>query len=1243
MAADGLNPADQRAGYPARPVGLLLKLRRGAVAGFASAASAELGRRGELLFTTRARGSGLALDSEDDGAAWVRIAAGDNPWDEAHARMRGRLGLDASELLAAEPDLEQQWLEDGAGAAEGFRADDDDCRQKVEQDGRGGRAVRAPDRWHMGAAFSGLEAARNEVSPAEQARVLIAHLDTGYDRTNRTNHIAFAQGERSFVAGDPDPASAVDRAPSGKPLTNRGHGAATLAILASAAYGGAPHARILPIRVADGVVRFSTSTLVQGFAHALEQGAHVLSMSMGGLASGALADVVNECYAAGLVMVTAAGNNFAGLPAASIVYPARYARVVAACGMMADGKPYLSRAGGGPLSLDTMAGCVGPAAKMLTAVAGFTPNIPWARIGCEDRIDEDGGGTSSATPQVAAAAALWIARHFETLQPYGGWQRGEAVRRALFESASLGSGGAPHPHFGWGHVRAAALLATAPRPEGQLSPAPGAKAGLGLIRLLTGRGLGLDGAGAPGLPGDDLVELELLQFLQRDVDDGRNSLDALVLALDIDEANEALGVEQAAGIVRAAAIRAEASPHASRTLARRLGMLLKTGAVPGTGPLPPGAAPPAPPPRGPTPPPALAKTAARRPAVPAARERRPARRRLRIFALDPTLGKQLKTFEDRVATIWVRNEPDLLPGPVGEYLEVVDLDPGSDRVYPPVDLNDLDLALADGLEPSEGNPRFHQQMVYAVGMQVIEAFEFALGRRALWAPASRFTRRLRIHPHALRDRNAYYSPEKRALLFGYFPAASRINDVTPAGTMVFTCLSSDIIAHEMAHALLDGQAPGYRDPSNPDVRAFHEGFADIVALFQQFTYTDMVRRQVARARGRLGAFDLVGAIGGQFGEGTGKAGPLRDYRPTGAPALEYGKTRSVHALGSILVSAVYRAFLAMAERAMAPYVRLATGGTGVLAEGELHPDLVAKLTETICQTARDVQKICIRALDYLPANDISFGDYLRAIVTGDLDAFPQDDSGYRVAFFEAFRHYGLHPKDLRTLSVETLRWQRPHDDMRKPGWLAPLVRALEIRPGPAELPREEIHARALRRARIFETHLAVALAADDAEGSLHRALGLERGLARFDNEGRPDPSHAGGATNVYIDEVRVKRRENGTDDRTFEVIARVRQRRPEPLDPDAPGAGRFWFRGGATLLIDPFTPQPRGGHAPEIRYILRKSMTSETRLRAERDWRREMRAGDLRAAYFAGTDEMSPLHRMAEPFALIHALRDEER
>ena len=60
------------------------------------------------------------------------------------------------------------------------------------------------------------------------------------------------------------------------------------------------------------------------------------------------------------------------------------------------------------LGIDRMAGNYGPNSKMRTAIAAFTPNVPWARFGCPQIVDLNGAGTSAATPQVAAAAATWI-------------------------------------------------------------------------------------------------------------------------------------------------------------------------------------------------------------------------------------------------------------------------------------------------------------------------------------------------------------------------------------------------------------------------------------------------------------------------------------------------------------------------------------------------------------------------------------------------------------------------------------------------------------------------------------------------------------------------------------------------------------------------------------------------------------------------------------------------------------------
>ncbi|MDH4064375.1 MAG: hypothetical protein OEW19_08235, partial [Acidobacteriota bacterium] len=105
--------------------------------------------------------------------------------------------------------------------------------------------------------------------------------------------------------------------------------------------------------------------------------------------------------------------------------------------------------------------------------------------------------------------------------------------------------------------------------------------------------------------------------------------------------------------------------------------------------------------------------------------------------------------------------------------------------------------------------------------------------------------------------------------------------------------------------------------------------------------------------------------------------------------------------------------------------RLATGGTGVLQPGAIHPDLVARLADEAAKSAQHVLTMCIRALDYCPPVDITFGEFLRAIITADTDAVADDDLHYRVAFAEAFRKRGLYPRDLRTLSENSLVWRAP--------------------------------------------------------------------------------------------------------------------------------------------------------------------------------------------------------------------------
>ena len=649
------------------------------------------------------------------------------------------------------------------------------------------------------------------------------------------------------------------------------------------------------------------------------------------------------------------------------------------------------------------------------------------------------------------------------------------------------------------------------------------------------------------------------------------------------------------------------------------------GSSDATGPMLPPEAPPAA-----TPPPA----ARRRPrAIPTPRSRR-----LRVFALDPGLAATLDTAALAIATIEVPYEADrrgsstLKPGPVGEYLEVVDVDPASDRAYPPVDLDDPRLVASDGLLPSEGNPQFHQQMVYAVGMKTIRAFEGALGRQALWAPRRtvvdakavyEYVPRLRVYPHALRERNAYYSPPKSALLFGYFPATGDAGS-TVAGTMVFACLSADIVAHEMTHALLDGVHRHYREPSNPQVAAFHEGFADIVALFQHFTMTDVVTASMATARGKIGAAQLLGGLAMQFGEAGGRAGALRDYLDpaTGQPRKD--NPDEAHSLGARLVFAVYEAFVAIVEKRIGDLVRLATGGSGILPPGDLHPTLLDRLARETCKAAAQLLRICIRAIDYCPPNDISFGEYLRALLTADLDQVADDRLGYRTALIQAFRGHGLLPPRLRTVSVESLAWRAPID--ARPAWLATAIAKFNI-DWAVTADRWTSYRVAAQRRAMLHDHLAHAFKGRGGD-ALADALGLDPKLGACDENFQPIP---GGGIDFHVHSLRRARRVRPDGTPANQIVAVIAQRRPELVDPSQPDGAHFWFRGGVTLIVDP-APEGHFPADPEIRYSVVKHMLSTTRLDRQRAFAAAPPGSVLRAQYF----DTSAL-AAAEPFAMAHA------
>lgn len=413
------------------------------------------------------RSRGKIKDSSDSGSYPVssRDIAGGNAWDKAYNYLLDH----ADEVSYVEP----QFLYRNFTSAE------------VEAERGGGKETNEylstypnPEKfpeiqntftWHLEDNYSGLRKANEHVFPEIKlgARspkpgkdiVKIAHIDTGYiqGHPSQPAFLDKANGKGIGVKNN----SAIDYDKLIAVQEQQGHGQATMSILAGnwvdlehtdnryiGFFGAVPYAKVLPIKISETVILFSGKRFAEAVEYAIEQGANVITMSMAGAPSRHMAKAINRAYEAGIVVVSAASNSFVkGALKDKIVpkhtlYPARYDRVIAAVGATCKKQPYLYdfynprvKAAGG-LYMQT---CYGPSSVWPTSMAAYTPNISWFN---ENKVgsyySRSGGGTSSATPQIAAAAALYYQKYKSDLDQYQGkhaWKKAEIIRQALLQSA----------------------------------------------------------------------------------------------------------------------------------------------------------------------------------------------------------------------------------------------------------------------------------------------------------------------------------------------------------------------------------------------------------------------------------------------------------------------------------------------------------------------------------------------------------------------------------------------------------------------------------------------------------------------------------------------------------------------------------------------------------------------------------------------------------------------------------------
>lgn len=262
-----------------------------------------------------------------------------------------------------------------------------------------------------------------ELSNQTGVGVKVCVVDTGIDK-DHPDLQANLVGGKNFVAkgATVDPTKWDD---------DNGHGshvAGTIAAVDNAigVVGVAPSASLLAVKVLNRQGSGYLSDVVAGIDYCVQNGAKVVSMSLGSNSDvQALHDAVDAAYASGVLLVAAAGNDYGG----AVSYPAAYDTVVAVSATdSADNVASFSN--------------VGPEVELAAPGVGILSTY------------KDGGyatlsGTSMATPHVSGAAALaWEANPLLS----------NAEVRALLQSTAddLGAAGKDNL-FGYGLVDAELL------------------------------------------------------------------------------------------------------------------------------------------------------------------------------------------------------------------------------------------------------------------------------------------------------------------------------------------------------------------------------------------------------------------------------------------------------------------------------------------------------------------------------------------------------------------------------------------------------------------------------------------------------------------------------------------------------------------------------------------------------------------------------------------------------------------